>query len=210
MSRLEASDESLGSAPKSVMAFLKSIVSPHMSKAHFFLDFAIHPPLIVFALIWGLYTNTQHSVLAALAMVPLGFAVWTLAEYLTHRFILHKVPMLSKMHQAHHDETLELIGTPTPVSLVVLFGAILWPLSMVLNHSLAWLWFAGFLCGFIGYTFVHYAVHHLSSGGYGFMKKLKWQHNVHHHGTGSYNFGVTTAFWDHIFRTYSAKMRDDG
>ena len=208
MTQIESREEAIEASSNTVMSFLKLFVSPYMSKAHFFLDFIVQPPLILFGIMWGLYTNTQHSIFTALAMVPFGFSVWTLAEYLTHRFILHKVPMLSKMHQAHHDETMELIGTPTPVSLVVLFTLVFWPASIFLGYSLVWLWFAGFLIGFIGYTFVHYAVHHLSSGGYAFMKRLKWQHNVHHHGSSNFNFGVSTAFWDHVFRTYSARIRD--
>jgi sterol desaturase/sphingolipid hydroxylase (fatty acid hydroxylase superfamily) len=191
----------------SAWTFAKSLVSPQMTPTLFFMDFIVHPPIILASIFWGLYINHDNSILLALSMVPAGLLVWTLIEYLVHRFVLHKIPGLQEMHQAHHDETQELIGTPTPLSLPILFLIVLWPMTYLLGSSLAWLWFAGFLIGFIGYTFVHYAVHHLSSGGWRWLKHLKFQHNVHHHGTSNFNFGVSTSLWDHVFRTYSSTMR---
>jgi sterol desaturase/sphingolipid hydroxylase (fatty acid hydroxylase superfamily) len=189
-------------------ATAKSLVSPQMSPALFFMDFLVHPPLILLCIIGGFYWNTSHALWLAIAMVPVGLLTWTLAEYLVHRFVLHEVPGLMDMHKSHHDETLELIGTPTPVSLVILLTVVLAPMAYAIGISLALLWFAGFLIGFIAYTFVHYAVHHFSSGGFAFMKALKWQHNVHHHGTGTFNYGVSSPLWDYVFGTYSAKMRE--
>jgi sterol desaturase/sphingolipid hydroxylase (fatty acid hydroxylase superfamily) len=188
--------------------FLKALVSPQMSPVFFFLDFIVYPPIILFGVVWGLHTNISHPAWFAAAMFPLGLVTWTLAEYLAHRFVLHKVPGIADLHQAHHDETLELIGTPTLVSLAVLFTLAFCPAYYLMGSALAWLWFAGFVAGFVAYTFVHYAVHHFSSGGYAIMKMLKWQHNIHHHGTSSFNFGVTSPLWDHVFRTYTKTMRE--
>jgi sterol desaturase/sphingolipid hydroxylase (fatty acid hydroxylase superfamily) len=209
MSQVEMMGRNVRSFGRGIFGFGKALVSPQMSPAFFFLDFVIYPPVILFGIIWGIYTNTHHPLWLALAMVPAGLATWTLAEYLAHRFVLHVVPGIAELHQAHHDETLELIGTPTLVSLAVLFTVAFWPMSLLMGYSLTWMWFAGLMAGFVLYTLVHYAVHHFSSGGYKFMKQLKWQHNVHHHGTGSFNYGVTTVFWDHVFGTYSSKMRDE-
>ncbi len=207
MAKVETNELGERSYLQATWSFAKSAVSPQMTPTLFFLDFLVHPPIILASIAWGLYTTKSHELWLALAMVPLGLLTWTLVEYLVHRFVLHKVPGLQEMHQAHHDETQELIGTPTPLSLPILFLVVLWPMTYVLGTSLALLWFAGFLIGFIYYTFVHYAVHHLSSGGWSFMKKLKFQHNVHHHGTSNQNFGVSTALWDHIFRTYTSTMK---
>jgi sterol desaturase/sphingolipid hydroxylase (fatty acid hydroxylase superfamily) len=207
MTQVETNDLEERSYLRRAWSFAKSLFSPQMTPFLFFLDFIVHPPIILASIIWGLYINHTHSVALALAMVPLGLLVWTLIEYLVHRFVLHRIPGLQEMHQAHHDETQELIGTPTPFSLPLLFIIVLWPMTYVLGTSFALLWFAGFLIGFIAYTFVHYAVHHLSSGGWRWMKALKWQHNVHHHGTSNQNFGVSTSLWDHVFRTYSSTMK---
>jgi sterol desaturase/sphingolipid hydroxylase (fatty acid hydroxylase superfamily) len=209
MERVESDANQRRTVWRSTWSLAKALVSPEMSAGFFFLDFVVYPPIILFGLIWGIYTKSSQSLWLMVAVAAAGLASWTLAEYLAHRFVLHKVPGISALHQAHHDETLELIGTPTLVSLVVLFTLAFWPMSFILGSSLSWMWFSGFLTGFVAYTFAHYAVHHLSSGGYAFMKKLKWQHSVHHHGSSNFNYGVTTVFWDHVFSTYSAKMRDD-
>src|ERR1700757_4442850 len=31
-----------------------------------------------------------------------GAMLWTLAEYLVHRFVYHKVPILKELHEIHH------------------------------------------------------------------------------------------------------------
>ncbi len=207
MTKVETNAEGGRSVFGSAWSFAKAAVSPQMTPILYFLDFIVHPPIILACIAWGLYINQSHSLWFALLMVPMGLLTWTLAEYIAHRFVFHKVPGIKGMHQAHHDETLELIGTPTPISLPILLISVLWPMTYLLGTSLALLWFAGFLFGFLAYTFVHYAVHHFSSGGWRWMKRLKWQHNIHHHGTSDLNFGVSTSLWDHVFGTYSNTMR---
>ena len=209
MAQVETNEGKERSIRGAAWSYVKAAVSPDMTPFLFFLDFLVHPPIILASIAWGLYISQSHSIWLALSMIPLGLLTWTLIEYLVHRFVLHQIPGLQDMHQAHHDETQELIGTPTPVSLPLLLIAVLWPMTYALGTSLALLWFAGFLIGFIAYTFVHYAVHHLSSGGRRWLKQLKFQHNIHHHGTSNQNFGVSTSLWDHVFRTYSSTMRSD-
>lgn len=178
-------------------------LSPHMSPVLFFLDFAVYPPIILACLYFGV---TQQTVASSVLLVVLSYAVWTLAEYLVHRFILHHVPLFAKMHHEHHDEALELIGTPTLMSLFFLYVIVYLPLSYAVGTSTALCSMAGFLTGYISYVWVHYAVHHKGSGGFKFMRKLKRQHAVHHYGANDYNFGVTTDIWDKIFQTKRDKL----
>jgi sterol desaturase/sphingolipid hydroxylase (fatty acid hydroxylase superfamily) len=173
-------------------------LSPHMPPVLFFLDFAVYPPIILAALYFGM---KNHPLVPSLSLAILGYGIWTLAEYLVHRFILHHVPLFAKMHTEHHDEALELIGTPTLMSLFFLYFAAYLPLSYIAGSHIAMCSMAGFLIGYISYVWVHFAVHHKGSGGFKFMRKLKRQHAVHHHGTSEYNFGVTTDVWDKIFGT---------
>ncbi len=179
------------------------LLSPHMSPALFFLDFVVYPPIILAFLFFGL---KNQPLFTSLTLVVLGYAIWTLAEYLVHRFVLHHIPLFSKMHFEHHDEALELIGTPTLMSLFFLLVVVLLPLYFFTGTHITLCGMAGFLTGYIAYVWVHYAVHHKGSGGFKFMRKLKRQHAVHHHGTSEYNFGVTTDIWDKIFRTKREKI----
>jgi Fatty acid hydroxylase superfamily len=38
-----------------------------------------------------------------LYLVLLGFAAWTLLEYLVHRFVFHRYSVGRRLHQLHHD-----------------------------------------------------------------------------------------------------------
>jgi sterol desaturase/sphingolipid hydroxylase (fatty acid hydroxylase superfamily) len=183
--------------------FAMGFVSPRMSAQMFFLDFLVYPPIILYCLFMG---HSKNPSLLSFAEIAIGYASWTLAEYMIHRFVLHHIPVFANIHQAHHDESLELIGTPTLFSVLFLYAVAYWPASKLFGTNVAMLLFAGFLTGYLVYAAVHYAVHHLGSGGYGFLRKLKRQHAVHHHGTGEHNFGVTTIFWDVVFGTRLAKL----
>jgi sterol desaturase/sphingolipid hydroxylase (fatty acid hydroxylase superfamily) len=178
-------------------------LSPRMPPFLFFLDFAVYPPIILAFLYLGM---RNQLVLPSLAFAMSGYIIWTFAEYLVHRFVLHHVPLFAKMHIEHHDEALELIGTPTLMSLFFLSTTVFTPLYFVVGPHITFCSMAGFLLGYISYVWVHYAVHHKGSGGYSFMRKLKRQHAVHHHGTSEYNFGVTTDFWDKVFSTKREKI----
>jgi sterol desaturase/sphingolipid hydroxylase (fatty acid hydroxylase superfamily) len=180
-----------------------AFVSPQMSPLMFFLDFFVYPPIIVLCLIAGMW---KQPVLTSLGLAVAGYAIWTLFEYLLHRFVFHHMPFFVGLHRAHHDESLELIGTPTVYSMFFLYFTAYWPLVLMFDTQVALCLMAGFITGYISYVGVHFLVHHKGSGGYAFMRKLKRQHAVHHHGTGERNFGVTTVFWDKVFGTHQATL----
>ena len=181
-------------------------VTPNMSPVMFFLDFVFYPPVIIICLAVGFW---HIPAITAVTLVCGGIFTWTLAEYSVHRFVLHRIAIFSKLHQAHHDESLELIGTPTLYSAFFLVAVAYLPAAVLTDRYTAACWFAGLLIGYVYYVFVHYAVHHLSSGGFQFMKSLKRQHSIHHHGASESNFGVTTDLWDRVFRTKTNNWRGE-
>ena len=186
-----------------VYQFVLSLFSSKMTPFTFFLDFYVYPVVIAFCLSLAfLYTNLIH--IAALAIV--GLAVWTFAEYLLHRFVLHHWPYFKDQHQAHHDETREMIGTPTIFSLLVFYVLIYLPLWLGFGSGYALPLFAGFIAGYLAFDGVHYAVHHMQGQGR-LLRAWKKIHAIHHHGDADHNYGVLTDFWDRVFGTYSATMR---
>ncbi len=203
MTTIEFGEKTLRLSSRLWQWLYDKFLSPHMSPVLFFLDFAVYPPIIVAFLFFGL---KNQPILSSVALVASGYIIWTLAEYLVHRFVLHHIPLFSKMHFEHHEESLELIGTPTLMSLFFLTVVVLMPLYYFAGIHIALCSMAGFLTGYISYVWVHFAVHHKGSGGFKFMRKLKRQHAVHHHGTSEYNFGVTTDIWDKIFGTKREKI----
>ena len=54
---------------------------------------------------------------------------------------------------------------------------------------------AGLLAGYITYSYLHAGLHRHTG-----LKFLK-THHTFHHAHPQYNFGVTTTFWDRLFRT---------
>ena len=180
-----------------------ALLSPHMSPRLFFLDFYVYPPLIIAAALAGCW---NQPLISSMGLIISGYAVWTLFEYVLHRIVLHHVPFFAEMHQEHHDHALQLIGTPTIVSMFLLYTAAYLPLSLMLGTRAGLSVMAGFMAGYISYVGVHYLVHHKGSGGYRFMRKLVRQHAIHH-GSEDSNFGVTTVFWDKIFGTCKARIK---
>jgi sterol desaturase/sphingolipid hydroxylase (fatty acid hydroxylase superfamily) len=174
------------------------LVSPVMSRRMFFLDFIAYP-LAILACLAAAFS--AGDALAPFGLIVLGLGAWTLAEYLIHRFVLHHLPGVAAVHMAHHHAPRDLIGTPTAFTLAAFYLLAFWPLMHLAGLRPAAAFMAGLLAGYLAYAAVHYAVHHLGSGGSRMMRRLKRQHALHHHGNSDRNFGVTTAFWDWVFGT---------
>jgi sterol desaturase/sphingolipid hydroxylase (fatty acid hydroxylase superfamily) len=135
-----------------------------------------------------------------LPLVVVGLAAWTLVEYLMHRFVFHRFPIGKRLHQLHHDHPADpdaersSLSTPlvaAPFALVVLglFG---------LDDGAPI--FAGLLAGYLVFIAVHHAVHRWPIEPGAWLYTIKLRHAAHHR-FDNRNFGVTTGFWDVVFRT---------
>ena len=181
--------------------WLRAMLSPVMSPTAFFMDFYVYPLLVLACLVIAFATGESGHALGYVLLVLFGYLSWTLIEYLVHRFVLHHVAWLRGMHEAHHHAPNELIGTPTVFSMAVFYCLAYTPAAMIWGRPAAAAWMAGLLTGYLSYVVAHWAVHHVGSGGYRILRRLKRQHALHHHVSQQRNFGVTTAFWDMVFRT---------
>src|SRR5215467_154579 len=97
-----------------------------LSKGGYFADFVVYPPvaamLIAAAVRPGSPLSWRESILVCVA----GVAVWTLLEYIIHRVVLHEVRYFATMHEMHHDDPGDFVGTPTWLSLgMICSGAVL-------------------------------------------------------------------------------------
>lgn len=59
---------------------------------------------------------------------------------------------------------------------------------------------AGTLSGYMFYDVTHYFCHN-SSPRKGYFRSVKLYHMTHHYKNGKAGFGLTTKFWDKVFRT---------
>jgi len=179
------------------------LISVRMSKVAFHLDYATYPPLILFCLWLG---HGHIALWMSAFQFAFGLCVWTLAEYLLHRFVLHGWPYFAKFHQAHHDEPRAMIAAPTVFSMGIFALIAYLPAALLLGPWAALPWFAGFLLGYVAFAAVHHIVHHAQGQGK-LRRHFKLLHARHHHGKDGRNFGVLTGFWDRVFGTYESPTR---
>lgn len=132
--------------------------------------------------------------------VVCGAILWTLVEYLLHRFVYHKVAVIRELHGMHHSHPSDFFGAPIWVS-VASFSfflsllALLWDIEIALGTT------TGLIVGYVSYLLVHDAVHHWRLGERSWMRNHRLRHLRHHRSPLPGNFGVTTGFWDLVFGT---------
>ncbi len=172
-----------------------------LSQSSYYADFYVYPVVAV----------TLSG--AALALAPVvewpwwlaafvaGVTLWTLVEYLLHRFVLHHVPVVHDMHEAHHEDQMALIGTPTWLSLGLIGLIVLLPSALITDFTIASGFTVGLMLGYLWYVTVHHGVHHWKIRPDGYFYRLKRRHALHHHFDDDGNFGVTSGFWDKVFGT---------
>ena len=166
--------------------------------------------------IWGPFTlwclwRARGLPAATLALCAAGgVVVWTLLEYVLHRWLFHFKPNpdseLQKdtswlIHGIHHDYPWDrdrLVMPPTATAIITL---VLWfGLKPVFGQTEP-AWFAGMVGGYIWYDLTHYYLHHAVPTT-AFGKWLRKYHLVHHFQTPGVRYGITTPLWDFVFRTY--------
>jgi len=173
-------------------AIMTSLSAGVMRRARHFGDFVTVPLAIaIFVDLAGIYR--LHLVLA-------GVAAWTLLEYLVHRFVFHRHAVGQRLHQLHHDHPSDPDAERSSLSTPLLafpIGYLLIGAAGVEDGSAI---FAGLLLGYLAFIAVHYAVHRwpIEPGSRLYPAKLR---HLTHHCLEDCNFGVTTIFWDIVFRT---------
>ncbi len=149
--------------------------------------------------------------------VPLGFVlglfIWTLSEYLLHRFVFHfqaksergqRITFL--FHGIHHAQPqikTRLVMPPVvSIPLAALFYGFFYLVIVVLFESASWFGpvFSGFIIGYLIYDLTHYATHHFAMRR-GYVKFIKRYHMQHHYKTPNQRYGVSSPLWDILFRT---------
>jgi len=145
-----------------------------------------------------------------------GLAGWTLIEYFLHRVLLHGVQPFRGWHAVHHQRPMALIGTPTVLSAALVVVLVFLPAMWLGGLWRACAVTAGVLVGYLFYSLMHHAMHHWRTDITWLRRRKRW-HASHHHDATPGCFGVTSGFWDHVFRSKhqarpvrSATRRPDG
>ena len=167
---------------------------------------AIYIPLSVWVFWLGLADGIGMAASAAWFVAGLG--LWTLMEYVIHRFSFHFAPggrlgvmfayMIHGVHHAYPEDHRRWVMPPIvslPIGLGLYF--IFSPLFGRYINPLA----AGVALGYLVYDLTHYVIHR------GRVKSrigrfLRSHHMQHHYSTPERRFGVSSPFWDYVFRTH--------
>ncbi|MBA2407584.1 MAG: sterol desaturase family protein [Chitinophagales bacterium] len=168
--------------------------------------YSMYVPLIIAMLCYSLFTLRLewYSVLGYYAG---GMFFWTFFEYLIHRFVFHhhsEDPQMQKFmytaHGVHHEfpRDKERLFMP-PVPSLILASLIFSGFYFIL-HVNAFMFFPGFLTGYLIYGSMHYAIHAMAPP-FKFMKAWWRYHHLHHYQSPEKGFGVSSPMWDHIFGT---------
>lgn len=170
------------------------------SKAAYIADFVAYLfiPVLLF---WGLmYFGPQRAWPKIVGSIVGGLFVWTLLEYLLHRYVLHGLEPFRHWHLVHHRRPYALIGTPTVLSLILFVVCIFVPAWLIGNLWTGAGFTLGVVTGYAIYSWTHHAIHHWRANAPWLIQR-KRQHAIHHHSQKGCGYGVITSFWDHVFGT---------
>jgi len=185
----------------------KSSFMESLSKVHFTVPLFIYVPAIAFFIYRSFFVLNNTAGWFFIYLLA-GIFIWTITEYLLHRYIFHFVPK-SKwglrlhfiFHGVHHDfprDAKRLVMPPSaslPLALLFYF-LFLWLLPARMMDA----FFAGFLIGYLLYDMVHYAIHHGNFKSR-LMKSIKQHHMLHHYSDSTKGYGVSSSIWDIFFQS---------
>ena len=184
-----------------------------LSKVHPVTPLIIYTPLIIFYLYQALISY-RLGVAQTLLFFILGVFIWSLTEYILHRFLFHH-EFKSKlgrrfhfiMHGVHHDypkDALRLVMPPSiSLPLAVLFYYLF---KVIIGAQYVIAFFPGFVAGYLFYDMTHFAIHHFNFNNK-YWKAIKTHHMKHHYQDPDNGFGVSSVLWDYIFNTYKFRKK---
>jgi|SRR5690349_17028838 len=184
-----------------------------LSKVHFSVPLFIYTPIIGF-MTWRAFDKGISPGYYFL-FLAMGLVIWTITEYVLHRFVFHFEPSSAWgkrvhfiFHGVHHDyprDTKRLVMPPS-ASIPLAVGFYFLFSLIFTNTTFLYPFYAGFIAGYLVYDMMHYAIHH-----YNFksplMKRIKQHHMLHHYNDPTKGYGVSSSLWDVIFQSHFPRKK---
>ena len=169
-----------------------------------FWPLVLYVPLGLASIAYASYAG--FSPLAIAVQYVAGLLVWSLVEYVAHRFVFHHAPgtrvgvaiqyLIHGVHHAYPDDSRRWmlpLGVTIPIAVMLTVAALL-------IGAPAMSGVAGFVHGYLVYDLVHYTVH-ARAGTWRAVRWLRAYHMRHHYAAPDRQFGVSSALWDVVFKT---------
>jgi sterol desaturase/sphingolipid hydroxylase (fatty acid hydroxylase superfamily) len=154
------------------------------------------------------YTDyVQLSPLYVVALFFTGFILFTLVEYIVHRYVFHMKPtnefkkkLQYALHGVHHEfpKDKDRLAMPPLLSMALAGSFFFIFYSLIGTKVFGFL--PGFIMGYCAYIFVHFIVHAYQPPK-NLFKHLWLNHAVHHYKDTTNVFGVSSPLWDYVFGT---------
>jgi hypothetical protein len=198
-----------------------------LSHVHPAVPHVLYLPVITVMLVLAVRAGQRPLEIAGL--VAGGALVWSLLEYVIHRFVFHPPPWIEDetraitaslppaqavipalpswrhkfyflVHGVHHDYPNDSGRLVMPPSVSIPLAVIFYALFQWLIGPLTPAAFAGLVGGYLAYDTTHYLTHH-SPGKTALGRYQKKRHFRHHYYDSTRNFGVSSPLWDVIWGT---------
>lgn len=190
-----------------------------LTKTRPWVIYCIYIPLCAYLIFYS-YTVLHFSRLYIVSIFCVAIFFWTLFEYFAHRYLFHYEAssdfgkkIVYVFHGNHHEyprdkERLFMPPVPSVIAATLVF-VLFYGLFYLLtgNGDYAFIFFPGFIIGYLIYVSIHYAIHAFPppKG----MKALWRNHHLHHYKYPGKGFGVSSVFWDVVFGTKPSKDEAD-
>ena len=161
-------------------------------------------------IVWaGIYMEISPG---AYLLFPAGWIIFTLIEYLAHRYAYHSGEYRVeghwqyKVHGYHHDFPKDEERLVMPIWLAFILLGLFFGVFYMFLGKYAFFFFPGFLFGYGYYLLIHYLVHAYKPPK-GYFRFLWRHHHLHHSKFENSAFGVSTRLWDMVFHTMPKHAR---
>ena len=179
----------------------------------------IHPatPVVTYVPVVAitLWFSVQAVTIVATAGCFLaGLLLWTLTEYVIHRWAFHYHPTSAfgkkihfLVHGVHHDYPRDATRLVMPLLVSIPLAILFYFAFKMAFTEFHYAVFSGFMLGYVAYDFIHYATHHMKMET-GIGRFLKRYHLKHHYNDEHTAYGVSTPLWDYVFGTIPEELKD--
>lgn len=177
-----------------------------LTKSHPLVIWGMYLPVIIYFL-YHAGTLLGFPALTILFVFLGGLLFWSFFEYVAHRFLFHWIPKSPRsikfvytLHGNHHHyprDRQRLFMPPLPSLLIAIILFFLMRISM---GSYVFMFFPGFVLGYLLYGSMHYAIHAWNPP-FKWVKPLWRNHHLHHYKNEHQGFGVSSTLWDLVFGT---------
>jgi 4-hydroxysphinganine ceramide fatty acyl 2-hydroxylase len=194
------------SAKNQSVRMFKSDLLEFFSHVHPITPLVLYLPVVTYTLYVAIWRE-KLSILLIVTLFVFGWLIWTLLEYVIHRYVFHYAPksrfgktLHFVVHGVHHDypnDASRLVMPPVVSIPLAVFFYVLF--AIVFGRFFSPI-MAGMTSGYIFYDSLHYATHHFAMRR-GIWSWLKQYHLRHHYQDEHSGYGVSSPFWDYVFRT---------